>query len=385
MKRVVPVTAVILLLMITGAYVSLRVLLSDERVAALVVESVSSSTGLPATVGGARFSPGSRLLTVRDLCLARPGTGDPIALLAEGEADVRLLPLLAGTLDVKEIVLSDLVVYPNLRIAHATLILEEPGIARLGEIAAEAFGGEVVAAGSVDFSAPGDPACSLYVNLRNADADEFLSVVSGVEGVLFGDMEMEAVWKTHGVEPDELLMNLSGEGTARVKEGAVRDLELISRAARMLGREDCPEARFRELETSFHIGEERVEFRDMRIRADGADLDVAGLLGFNGVLDLNASIRLSDDLMLNLGGSSVLFRFLADENGRIPVDLRLTGTTEQPEIAVDFSAPSSRSSASGLNTIIRKLAGDKKVNSALNKFLSGFSKKSSGETGASEE
>lgn len=128
-------------------------------------------------------------------------------------------------------------------------------------------------------------------------------------------------------------------GRVGAGDGVLHAADWLREAIPYLGeRRDLVDVRFRSLEHAFRIEKGRYLVQELAI--DGLDTQWYGdgWVGLDGkAMDLNLHVRLPAGFTPDLGNWSFLANTLRDDQGRVRLDLRLTGPTRHPGVALDLS------------------------------------------------
>jgi hypothetical protein len=250
-----------------------------------------------------------------------------------------------------------------------------PGDLSLSGLVAKVYRGTVSGGAHVTLGGPGGAAYRFEARAENLEANDFLSNLTPVRDVLFGGLDLESTWEGKGLTREELLANLAASGVLKARNGEIRNLEFLHRVSAALGLRDMESVRFREMFSGFSIADGKVRVDDLRIAAPDADWNVAGSAGFDGTLDYDVSVTLSDEASDAYRRRTALAGLLADESGRIVLDFELRGTAQEPVVAYDASKTAARAGVRDAADLVRKLGGAEKVRGALGDLLGGRGEK----------
>ena len=155
---------------------------------------------------------------------------------------------------------------------------------------------------------------------------------------LSADLVAEGSGRCRLRDQETVLATLDLTGRVEAEDGVVHAEEWLRDIRRYLGdRQDLVDVRFRGLEHAFRIERGRYVVQDLAI--DGLDSDWRGdgWVGLDGTIDLNLGVRLPAGFTPDLGNFTFMADALRDEEGRINLDLRLTGRSARPDVAVDMT------------------------------------------------
>jgi hypothetical protein len=122
-------------------------------------------------------------------------------------------------------------------------------------------------------------------------------------------------------------------------DGVLHAADWLREAVPYLGdRRDLVDVRFRGLDHAFRI--ERGRYLVQELVIDGLDTDWRGdgWVALDGAaMDLDLHVRLPEGFTPDLGNWSFLADTLRDRDGRVNLDLRLTGPTRRPGVSLDLT------------------------------------------------
>ncbi|MBN1825388.1 MAG: hypothetical protein JW958_03910 [Candidatus Eisenbacteria bacterium] len=233
------------------------------------------------------------------------------------------------------------------------LALGLEGRLAVDSVRARVFRGRIEGDARVDIRGRDDSSYRARVRAEEMEANDFLSRLTPARDVLFGRFQMESEWEGRGLSPDTMLAHLAAAGTMRVENGRLRNLEAIDMISELLGRGKTGELPFRALWSDFAVRDRKVVFDDLQARADDADWTVSGSIGFGGALDYKIQALLSEELSRKYRGNALLGALLGGGEGRVPVHLRLTGTTKKPKVSLDAA----ETLDGGVGGVLKRLQG----------------------------
>jgi hypothetical protein len=250
-----------------------------------------------------------------------------------------------------------------------------PGDLSFSGLSAKVYRGTVSGDAHVTLGGPARAAYRFEARAENLEANDFLSNLTPARDVLFGGLDLESVWEGKGLTREDLLANLAASGVLKARDGEIRNLEFLHRVSAALGLRDMESVRFREMFSGFSIAGGRIRVDDLRIVATDADWDIAGSVGFDGTLDYDVSVKLSEEASDACRRKTALAGLLADESGRIVLDFELRGNVREPVVTYDASKTAARAGVRDAGGLVRKLGGAEKVRSAVGDLLGGREEK----------
>jgi len=249
------------------------------------------------------------------------------------------------------------------------------GNVHVENVRAQAYRGKVGGSAHVKIEGPGKATYSFDAKAESLQANDFLSNLTPAKNILFGTFQMNSSWKGSGLTEEEVLKNLSADGKMEVAGGELRNLEVLDRVAESLGLNEVKSVAFRKMWSNFSVKEGRVRMDQMEVRSADADWQVSGSVGFEGSLDYDVAVFLSKAVSEKYAKRSDIAGLLMDKDGRIVLDLRVTGSAQNPQIRIDPSKTASRAGLQGVGGILEKLDKDGKVQEALDKIMEGGKEK----------
>lgn len=139
-------------------------------------------------------------------------------------------------------------------------------------------------------------------------------------------------------DPQTVQATLDLAGRVGAGEGVLHAAEWLREVRPYLGdRQDLVEVHFKELVHTFRVRNGRYVVEDLFI--DGVDTQWRGKgwLGLDGTIDLSLGTRLPSGFTPDLGRWSFMADALRDDEGRVNLDLRLTGRAQKPTVSVDLT------------------------------------------------
>lgn len=141
-----------------------------------------------------------------------------------------------------------------------------------------------------------------------------------------------------GMDPKDL----TGSGTLELEPGRIPDHEVLRKAERLLGLSGLAGGEYRATTANFEVAARRVTLAGFSLESAQAGLALDGWVDLQGPVDLRLTLNVERQGVAVEQVPSQLLDLLADERGRLAVPLRITGTREKPEVAVDVQALLSR-------------------------------------------
>jgi len=255
--------------------------------------------------------------------LLPPGPGGPIALNAKGGGRVEIARFRNQKLDVEDVV------------ANVAL---EPAAITVPSFALRAYGGAVQGSARFGFADPANPSFSVKGRADTVQVDRFLSAWSPARGILSGVTSTNFDLAGDGVRPEQLKASLTALGLALLAEGRLGGpvMEAIAAATRTPA---LRELRFRDLRLPFRVERGRVVTDSLRFAIGSGAWLASGAVGFDGSLDYAVSATLPPEVAGRSGVAQALAAgLLSDDQGRLLLDLRVTGNGKAPRVSLNSQA-----------------------------------------------
>jgi hypothetical protein len=259
--------------------------------------------------------------------LLPPGPGSPLAFNAQGGGRVEIARLRNGKLDVENVV------------ANVAL---SPAVIAVPWFVLRAYGGTVTGRASFGFEDPASPSFAVSGRADTVEVDRVLSAWSPARGVLTGVASSEFELSGDGVRPEQLRTSLGALGLALLAQGRLSGpvMEAIAAAARTPA---LREVSLRDLRLPFRIERGRVVTDSVRFSGPAGEWQMSGMVGFDGSLDYAVSATLPSSVAGGSGWRDALAAgLLSDGQGRLLVDLRVSGPARAPRVTLDSKSMRAR-------------------------------------------
>ncbi|HUU29483.1 MAG TPA: AsmA-like C-terminal region-containing protein [archaeon] len=238
----------------------------------------------------------------------------------------------------------------SFRVADSLLYLER--------IKAKLFSGSLSGQGSAVFSEGGPPSYALDFETSDVRVGQALSPLTSFGKYLSGNISSRFHLTGSGATAESFLKALAAQGEFTISRGELTGSPLLESLA---GVSKISEWRdkllINEWVGNLSIGNERVFTDNLEIKAANGDWNAAGSFGFDGSLDYSLGVALDNALTRKY--SSVLPGELAsvlkDEEGRITLGFKITGTPEKPIIRLDTAPLKQRASQKVKSELTRQL------------------------------
>lgn len=136
-----------------------------------------------------------------------------------------------------------------------------------------------------------------------------------------------------------ILPTLETNGELVIEEGALIDFEPVEELAKYTRLDDLSNIRFQTLRNEIRIANQSIYIPEMMIRSDAVNLLLAGIHSFNGDIQYNISLRLSELLTRKAKRSQDKSLYLPaseeDSRGRMTLYLIIEGSIHDPVVRYD--------------------------------------------------
>jgi hypothetical protein len=232
-------------------------------------------------------------------------------------------------------------------------------ILTLESIIARRSSGSITASGEIDYER--DP-CGELDFAAEAVAVPAVALlepwVPDLASRLTGDLQAEVSGKCSLKDEATTLASLSLTGELSCGEGVLAAADWLSEVSPYLGdRQDLKNIRFSALEHSFRIDEGRYLLEDLQIVGHDTDWRGSGWIGLDGTMDTTLQVKLPAGFTPELGQWSFLADTLRDEEGRVNLDLHLTGNTEKPRVGLNLGSLQGGTGQNTAETVKKGLGG----------------------------
>jgi len=293
--------------------------------------SVTRPLALMATPG--RVPPADVDFTFRspylDLAELLPVTpGAPFLPNAHGSGKVSIDRLKQGKLDVAAVT-ADVQLEPAL--------LESPKFSLQG------YGGTVTGTAKFDLSDTRKPGYAVKAVIDSVKADALLSAWTPARNLLAGTLNTKLDFSGAGQTPNDIKQNLTLVGLAALTDGRLGPGPALEAIAQLVKVPKLKQVDFKSLELPMRVENGRIISNPVKLSGPAGDWKLAGAMGFDGSLDYAVSVTLPPDVVKSLGADAALAAgALADPQGRVLLDLHVSGSTTSPRVSLDTKAIQAR-------------------------------------------
>ena len=268
------------------------------------------------------FNAASSYLDLAEVLPTTPGA--PILPNATGGGRVTIGRLRNQKLDVQDV---------------AARVSLEPGVLVVPEYSMRAYGGTALGNARFDLRDPAKPAFMVKTQVDSLSADAVLSAWTPVKKLLNGSLTTTLDLSGVGLTPADLKQTVTAVGLALVANGTLGPGPALEAVARYTRIPSLKQLRFKDARMPFRVERGRVVTDPVVFDGPNGEWRLIGSVGFDGSLDYAVSATLPQEVVQRLGATSALAAgALSDPQGRMFIDLRLTGTATAPQVAWDGGA-----------------------------------------------
>lgn len=315
------------------------VLLSPQRAAVqhLTARAGKSSYALDAMVtrplalmakpdsvppAGVTFDFRSPHLDLAELLPTTPGA--PFLPNARGGGTVHIDRLVQGKLDVKDV---------DAKVALAPAALDATAFSLKG------YGGDITGSAKFDLRDTRKPVYEVKSKVAGVSADSLLSAWTPARGLLRGTLSTDLTFSGVGQEPADIKQSLTLVGLAALAQGQLGPGPTLSAIADLAKVPQLREVKFKELRVPMRVERGRLITDAVHLTGPSGDWTMSGAVGFDGALDYAVSVTLPPEVAASLEAKSALAAgALADDKGRMLLDLHVGGNAKAPRVAWNTQA-----------------------------------------------
>jgi hypothetical protein len=213
------------------------------------------------------------------------------------------------------------------------------GVLRLDNIVTKVYSGSVGGKVTCDLNNMEHIPYNIDLTANQIEANDFLSQFTSFGNHLFGKMNMNANFSGKGNQLPDIQKSLTANGTVSFADGKLVNWELLDKVASFLKLDSFKEQQIKTLRNTFRIADSRVWFDDFSAITKDGDFKLLGSVGLDGSLDYKLNAVLSPELSPRFDALGDLSQYLKNEQGRVVLDIKITGPAKNPEFALDTSKP----------------------------------------------
>ena len=264
-----------------------------------------------------------------DLAEIMPQSGGaPVLPNAKGSGKVSITRLKNGALDVKNVLAS---------------VALEPAVLWSPQFSLDGYGGKVGGNAKFDLTHPKAPAFAVKARVDTISADALLSAWTPAKGLLAGALSTDLELSGAGSTPDQLKKTLTAIGLAAIANGQLGPGPIFDAIGSVTKIAQLKQVKFKDAKLPFRVERGRVVTDPVKLSGPYGDWQLTGAVGFDGALDYAVSITMPQEVAAALNArSAIAAGALSDAQGRLLLDLRVTGNAKSPRVAWDPRAMQAR-------------------------------------------
>jgi len=175
-----------------------------------------------------------------------------------------------------------------------------------------------------------------------------VATIMGAPGFGAGTLKLDA----RGVGPEA--DGLQGTGVLKVAAGTLPATPTLRAIEQALGRTHIVGGAYQPIEAPFRVERGRVILDGLHLQTEQAGLDVSGWASLAGPLELSLAVHTPREGLAPGGVAGGALDLLTDEQGRVVVPLKVTGTQQAPHVAPDTGVVASQMERAGARKLLEK-------------------------------
>lgn len=175
-----------------------------------------------------------------------------------------------------------------------------------------------------------------------------VSGMTGARGFGAGTLRLEA----RGVGPEA--EGVEGRGDLRLRAGTLPAAPVLLAIEQVLGRKGVIGAGYRTTDAPFRIEHGRVILDRFELQTDVVGMEAAGWASLAGPIELSLAVRAPRQGLAVHGVAADVLDLMTDEQGRVIVPLKVTGTPGAPRVSPDASALAAQARRAGGRALVEK-------------------------------
>jgi uncharacterized protein involved in outer membrane biogenesis len=297
---------------------------------------IGGATGVPAPTANLTLT--SNRLVTSDLTGEPSAGGQPTRQTGKESQQKPGFPLPNVDMDISASIGTLTMEKFELQNVRSTLKIHK-GVMTIQSLSCNTFGGSVITRGAINMQKPDRPTFDLVLDVNGVSANALLSNFTSFGKLLNGKLTMNTTMR--GALNDTLglvTQALNGQGRAQLESGNLTGFKVNSTIASLLSLPDLQQINFKDWSNTFSISDGRINIKDLKITALGADYVVNGSQGLDGSLDYTMAILLSQEASNKVtvpGFAGEALKLFKDESGRVKLDFTVGGISSNPTVALD--------------------------------------------------
>lgn len=209
----------------------------------------------------------------------------------------------------------------------------------LKSLSLQTYDGSVIANGTLGLEDVQRPEFDFILDVSNLQAHDALAPFTEFSKYLSGKFSMQASMRGQltdalGVVP----ATVNGEGKIQIRDGKLEGVKVLDALGNALDITELKNIEFKQWTNEFTISNGRILLSDVKISSRDVDFLVGGSHNIEGSMDYAMAVKLSPGLSERVkisGFGQELINALKDEQGRLTLNFRITGTLADPVLKLD--------------------------------------------------
>ncbi len=314
---------------------NLALVLGDQR-----LDLDFAATNIFSRVIKGDFGLSARELDLNQL-LGQLSSGQP-AIVAGGSSDETVVAEELGPfdlpLDMQGTLKIDKMIYKRLPLERvvADMTLKNNQL-KITNLSSSVGRGELKLSSNVDLGVKGLQYQG-QMNMQMPDVTTLLNgLLPGVQQQVSGAISWQNSFAGQGTLPKRILNALQMQGEVSLSQGSLQNVALVEQLASFIGAPELKSFSYDSFNGRYNL-RNGLTYLNTELNSSVARLAPKGTVGVDGDLDLSLNTKLSPQLMKRLGDSSLVNRFLVDNEGWGQVPLQVGGSLISPKIGFDAAA-----------------------------------------------
>jgi hypothetical protein len=204
-------------------------------------------------------------------------------------------------------------------------------------LAAAIGSGRITGSATVDYANDPFGRASWRTRVEDAPASALLAPhAPGLAAIWTGALRADLTGACDLADPEAIRNSLTLEGDVAGTDGVIDLRETLGGISRYLGsRQDLLRVVYDGLDQHLRVRDGRVELSGLRVDGTDTDWRGEGWIGLDGAIDMDLTVQLPAGFTPDLGDLSFVAEALRDDQGRIGLDLSLTGQAARPTVGLD--------------------------------------------------
>lgn len=174
----------------------------------------------------------------------------------------------------------------------------------------------------------------ILTDFDNFDQSEITD--KNLKGFIDADLSVLGIYlPSSGLDLNSLLVTMK----TKISNGELKNVAMLQKLSRFVDEETLNHVKFETLENTLEIKHKTITFPEMKIRSNALNIHVSGIHDFDGKIDYNIKIALSELLSKRRRErrkNQVESGVMNDEKKRTNLFVYVTGTTEHPKFRYDI-------------------------------------------------